>query len=93
MASGGNTWFKKLRTKSKKHGLAQSKGSFQRRSLASTLDAEKDLGPKVPKLIEKVSPDYRPGKLKGGSGCKLNQATRELLAARREARAGFLRSL
>jgi hypothetical protein len=93
MASGGNTWFKKLRAIDKRNGLAHSKGSFQRRSLASTLDADKDLGPKVPKLIEKVGAHYKPGRLKGGSGCKLNQATRDLIAARREGRAAFLRSL
>ena len=93
MASSGNTWFKKLRAIDKRNGLALSKGSYQRRSLASTLDADKDHGPKVPKLIEKVGAHYKPGRLKGGSGCKLNQATRELLAARRELREGFLRSV
>ena len=93
MASSGNTWFKKLRAIDKRNGVARSRGTFKQHSLASTLDVDKDLGPKIPKLIEKVSPDYKPGKLKGGSGCKLNQATRDILSARREARAGFLRSL
>jgi hypothetical protein len=93
MASGANTWFKKLRAIDKRNGLALSKGSFQRRSLASTLDADKPDVPKIPKLIEKVGAHYKPGKLKGGSGCKLNQATRDLIAARREARGAFLRSV
>jgi len=92
MASSGNTWFKKLRTKSKKYGVAQSRGTYQRLSLSSTLDAgfNEPSKPAKPDRIEKVGAHYKPGKLRGGSGCKLNQATRDIINARRALREAFL---
>ena len=95
MASSGNTWCKKLMAKGKRNAVAASRGTFKQLSLSSTLDAgwREPKAPTKPKLIEKVGAHYKPGKLRGGSGCKLNQATRDLINARRELRAAFLRGV
>jgi hypothetical protein len=78
--------------KGKRNAVAASRGTFKQRSLASTLDAgfNEPSKPKKPLLIEKVGAHYKPGKLRGGSGCKLNPAIREEIARRRALREAFL---
>jgi hypothetical protein len=92
MASSGNTWQKKLMAKGKRFALGQKLGTFKPLSLATSQDVAKPIvkirDADVPKRV-----DFKPGKLKGGSGCKLNQATRDLLKLRREAREVFLREV
>jgi len=75
--------------KGKRYTLGKKLGTFKPRSLATSQDEVKPIVKVRPSDVPMVV-SYKPGRLRGGSGCKLNQATRELLAQRRAARDVFL---
>lgn len=85
MASSGNTWQKKLMAKGKKFSLGKKLGTFKPRSLASTLDATKEII-KVKPCDRDISHNISAKLKRGRSGCRLNAATRAIIAQRRVAR-------
>lgn len=94
MAKGGNTWCKKLMAKSKRHNLGKKLGTFQRLSLASTLDQEIKAKPR--EFIAPVKAGYVPMRASGvRKGCRLKASVREKLygAARAEARDALVAAL
>ena len=92
MASSGNTWQKKLMAKGKRHALGIKLGTFKPLSLATSQDVAKPIV-KIRDVETCKSHKISSSLKRGRSGCRLNQATRELLAARAEAREVFMREV
>lgn len=87
MASSGNTWFKKLRTKKRKFELRHTKARW-------AVDAGNS--PTVKKVTEYLAPTnvfYVPCKPRGRSHVRLSHEKRLLILERHEKRVAFFAEL
>ena len=87
MASGGNTWFKKLEAKKRKYAMRFTKKRF-------AVDASD--GNTVVKVREYLAPvdlNFVPRKPRGSSGCRLSHEKRLLILQRHERRVAFFAEL
>ncbi len=87
MASGSNTWFKKLRAKQKKFALRHTSKRFA---------VEPDRDTTVKKVREYLAPvdlNFVPAKPRGRSGCRMSHEKRLMVLCRHEARVAFFAEL
>jgi hypothetical protein len=87
MASSGNTWFKKLKAKQRKHALRFTKQRF-------AVEPEHDTTvKKVREYLAPVDIMFVPRKPRGSSGCRLSHEKRLLILQKHEKRVAFFAEL
>jgi len=87
MASGSNTWFKKLRAKQKKHAMRHTMKRF-------AVEPEHDTTVKrVREYLAPVDVNFVPRKPRGSSGCRISHEKRLLILEKHAKRTSFFAEL